>query len=100
MTRHMFLNYPSSPQALDLNSQLMLGTDVLLAPVFSPSVSTVDIVIPQNEKWRLIWNDSVFYSQDSWKKYTIDAPLGSPAVFCKDGTPVCAALTQAVLSSR
>ena len=93
LTRHTFLNYPNSPESLGLVDQFMLGTDLIMSPVFHPGASTAKVTIPENETWVNIWTNQKLKG-NSWKPVSVSAEIGFPAVYCKSTTKVCDDLLQ------
>lgn len=83
------------PAASDLigaaDEELQLGPDVLLAPVLSAETTTVDVAFPPG-RWQNIWTGEVFGDEASVVRETVEAPLGEPALFVREGTAVAADL--------
>ncbi|MGO2746008.1 TIM-barrel domain-containing protein [Microbacterium sp.] len=73
------------------NEELQLGPDVLLAPVLSAGATTVDVAFPPGQ-WQNIWTGEVFGDAKAVTTVTVDAPLGQPALFVREGSAVAAEL--------
>jgi len=72
--------------------ELQMGPDVLLAPVLSAGETAVDVVFPPGI-WRSIWTGETFGEPDGIARATVEAPLGQPALFVREGTAVAADLS-------
>jgi alpha-glucosidase len=85
LARHMYLEFPADPNVLDIDLQYMLGSEILVAPVLDPEITTAKVYIPRG-KWVHIWSDKVFGHEDKGVWAMIEAPLGRPPVFYKKGS--------------
>lgn len=74
------------------DEELQLGPDVLLAPVLSAGATTVDVAFPPG-RWQNIWTGAVFGEASSVTHETVDAPMGRPALFVREGTAVASELS-------
>ncbi len=61
-----------------------LGNDVLVAPILKPKTTKRTVEIPAGE-WRGIFGQGTFNGP---KQITVDAPIGTPAVFVRVGSEV------------
>jgi len=79
--RHLYLEYPKDKNTYNLESQFLVGKDLLVIPVLQKGKSQVKGYFPEGE-WINIWTKKMFHG----KQYkTVDAPIGKPAVFVKKG---------------
>lgn len=86
IVRAMFLNYPEDELAYKYSStQYMCGDDILFAPVLEKHKDKVEVYLPKGE-WVHIWSNDLFKVPDKGKVVIIDAPVGTPALFCRRGT--------------
>jgi alpha-glucosidase len=86
MVRHPFLHYPDDVSARHITfEQFMLGADFMIAPVFDPGETTVNLYLPAGS-WTHLWTGHVFGDPGNATRITIMAPLGEPAVFYKTGS--------------
>ena len=85
--RHPFIHYPHDPEALGLDYQYMVGTELMVAPVLDPDRDTVDVYLPAGT-WVHLWTGSRYGSFQRGAYETIPAPLGEPAVFYKEDSEV------------
>lgn len=79
--RAMVMDWPSDPDALNLDSQYMCGDDLLVAPMFAGE-SERHVYLPLG-----VWHD--FYSgqtHQGGQTITVSAPLDQIPIFVKDGT--------------
>ena len=84
-------------------AQLLVGDDVLVAPVVSKGAVAVDALVPpvcsrgarvdKSPNWRSIWAPEE--ALRPLAKIALAAPLGSPAVLVRNGTAAAAALIAA-----
>ncbi|KAF2905456.1 hypothetical protein ILUMI_00712, partial [Ignelater luminosus] len=49
----LFYHYPDDPNILDLDTQLLVGSNVMVAPVMKSDISLIDVYFPggKDEKW-------------------------------------------------
>lgn len=73
------------------DQELQLGSNLLLAPVLSAGATTVDVAFPPG-RWQNIWTGEIFGDASAVARETVDAPLGQPALFVREGTAVAADL--------
>lgn len=84
MVRHPFLLYPQDPETWGITYQeFFLGDDFLVAPVTEAGATQLKVYFPAGE-WVHLWSGK-FFSGGSYQ--TVDAPLGVPAVFYRQGSP-------------
>lgn len=62
----------------------MLGENVLMAPQFGDGLTTREVVLPGPTVWTHMWNGATYNVTGDSSTVTVDAPLGSPAVFYRD----------------
>ncbi|KAF2289910.1 hypothetical protein GH714_039137 [Hevea brasiliensis] len=87
--RHLFLHYPNDRHVHNLSyQQFLIGTEILVVPVLDKGKQNVKAYFPEGETypWKHIWSGKLFTEQGS--EAWVEAPLGYPAVFIKDGTSV------------
>jgi len=53
LMRAMALEFPGDPQAVDIDDQFFLGSEILVAPVLVPGAVERDIYLPEGEWWDL-----------------------------------------------
>eukprot|EP00471_Norrisiella_sphaerica_P010782 CAMPEP_0184504952 /NCGR_PEP_ID=MMETSP0113_2-20130426/52730_1 /TAXON_ID=91329 /ORGANISM="Norrisiella sphaerica, Strain BC52" /LENGTH=635 /DNA_ID=CAMNT_0026894615 /DNA_START=1006 /DNA_END=2913 /DNA_ORIENTATION=+ len=84
IARHPMLEFPSDPNLTFLESQVMLGPDIMVIPVLAPGKKSVSAYLPlleKGESW-IRW-PSLAQSKTGWIQ--IEAPIGEPAVFFRSG---------------
>lgn len=88
VNRHMWLHYP---ERADLRAvrwqQFLIGDSLLMAPVTAPGEDRVEVVLP-DAGWVHLWTGQVMAPGTA----TVDAPIGQPAVFYRQLSPVGGAL--------
>jgi sulfoquinovosidase len=92
--RHLFIQYPADPVALDFSyQQYLLGPDLLVAPVLDPGADTVRVYLPPGN-WVHLWSGRIYRTPFDGIWVTVSAPLGEPGVFYREESPVGPRLVQ------
>jgi alpha-glucosidase len=86
LVRHMMLHFPEDPTMIDLEYQWMLGSEFLVAPVTNKKDNHVRLYLPSG-KWVHVWSKAVYGDTSSGTWIEVDAPIGKPAVFYREGSP-------------
>ena len=63
VARHMFLVFPNNSVTYTnphVRFQFMLGTELLVAPVFKEGSSTVKVFLPTNTTWIHVWTNKIY----------------------------------------
>lgn len=95
VARHLFLHHPADPAVRGLShQQFLLGTELLAAPVLDPGVRKLSVYLPAGT-WVHVWSGTV-HDAGSGRTVTIDAPLGQPGLFYKQGSAVGQSLVKAL----
>ncbi|XP_048225602.1 sulfoquinovosidase isoform X2 [Ricinus communis] len=85
--RHLFIHYPNDRHVHNLSyQQFLVGTEILVVPVLDKGKQNVKVYFPEGEtcSWKHVWSRKLFTAQDS--ETWLDAPIGYPAVFIRDGS--------------
>ncbi|MBN1534102.1 MAG: hypothetical protein JXA20_15635 [Spirochaetes bacterium] len=86
MVRHLFLHYPHDPAVYGIrHEEFMVGPDFLVAPVLDPGRSSVQAYLPAG-RWVHVWSGRTFGDASKGTRVTVEAPMGKPAVFYKEGS--------------
>lgn len=85
VVRHPFVHYPRDPAVLELEYQFMVGREFMVAPVLDPGEETVEVYLPAG-RWVHLWSGRRYGSSDGGTRLTVNAPIGEPAVFFKEGS--------------
>ncbi|KAF8510825.1 glycosyl hydrolases family 31-domain-containing protein [Hysterangium stoloniferum] len=85
--RALFWEFPNEPELFGIDRQFMIGCDILVTPVLTPNVSTVEGIFPGRGKtiWRDWWTHDVVKA-NSGMNTTLAAPLGHINVHIRDGS--------------
>ncbi|KAI0830858.1 glycosyl hydrolases family 31-domain-containing protein [Trametes gibbosa] len=83
----LFFQFPDEPELFGIDQQYLIGRDILVTPVLTPNVSTVDAFFPG--RGRVTWRD--WYTHEvvnatSGVPTTLAAPLGHINVHIRDGS--------------
>jgi alpha-D-xyloside xylohydrolase len=76
--RPLLLEFPSDPDAWDVDDQFMLGSDLLVAPVLEAGARARQLYLPAGESWRDAWDGT---HHEGGQSVTVDAPIGRIPVF-------------------
>ncbi|KAI0329976.1 hypothetical protein GY45DRAFT_1324212 [Cubamyces sp. BRFM 1775] len=85
--RALFYEFPDEPELFGVDTQYLIGRDILITPVLTPNASAVDGIFPG--RGRTIWRDWYTHSvvnATAGAKTTLDAPLGHINVHIRDGS--------------
>lgn len=96
VVRHMVLHYPRDPVAQTLQTQFMLGSELLVAPVLQAGERTKKVYLPAGN-WTHLWSDQTDKSQEA-RWVTVAAPPGSPAVFYPENSRVGSHLRKTLIN--
>ncbi|KAI9062325.1 glycoside hydrolase family 31 protein [Trametes sanguinea] len=85
--RALFFEFPDEPELFAVDRQYLIGRDLLVTPVLTPNVSTVDGIFPGQGRvqWRDWYTHAVVDAAISTNT-TLDAPLGHINVHIRDGS--------------
>ncbi|UTF52664.1 glycoside hydrolase family 31 protein [Natronosalvus rutilus] len=79
--RPLVLEYQDDPRTHRLDTEYLVGEDLLVAPVFEPE-TTRDVYLPRGE-WRHLWDGERYEGEQT---VAIDAPLEIMPVFVRAGS--------------
>ncbi|MBZ0272289.1 hypothetical protein K8I61_09635 [bacterium] len=83
MIRHTALVDPSFDDALEAHAQWMIGDDLLFAPVVAEGAASVEAVFPRGAWTHLVSGETI----DGPATTVVAAPIGTPAVYFRAGSP-------------
>ncbi len=86
LQRALFLHYPAEGDFAFCQDQYLLGRDLMVAPVIKEGAIRRDVLLPTEDSWINVWTGEEF----DGGRHLIDAPLGSPPVFARQGSPFAA----------
>jgi len=78
--RSMLLSFPEQKELAHLNTQYMLGDEMLVAPVLRKKQTERTLVLPEGY-WVHLWTGRQYIGGET----TIQAPIGKPPVFYRPG---------------
>ena len=82
IVRALFLEFPDDPGVLGISDSFLLGPDLLVAPVVEPGAERRQVYLPAPSTWFHVWTGEAY---EGGQSVDIAAPIGSPAVFSRDG---------------
>lgn len=85
LVRPLWLHYEADTAALDLDTQFLLGQDLLVAPVIQPNATCTKVYLPAGTWLWPFTNATTTVSEGGW----VDAyaPVGQPAVLLRLPAP-------------
>ncbi|EJF67386.1 hypothetical protein DICSQDRAFT_151660 [Dichomitus squalens LYAD-421 SS1] len=89
--RALFFEFPDEPELFGIDTQFLIGRDILVTPVLTPNVSSVAGVFPGrgNTVWRDWYtHEAVDVPATPGENVTLDAPLGHINVHVRDGAAI------------
>jgi alpha-glucosidase len=79
--RALFLHYPDDRATFTIQDQYLYGADLMVAPVIEEGAVARNIYLPAGD-WVHVWSGKRFGA--GW--HEVDAPIGSPPVFWREGS--------------
>lgn len=79
--RALFLHYPNDRETFTIQDQYLYGAAMMVAPVIEEGAVTRDVYLPEGE-WVHVWTGKRFGAG----RHNINAPIGSPPVFWREGS--------------
>jgi alpha-glucosidase len=78
--RPLLLHYPDDETAREIDSQFLLGRDILVAPILNKHQRERRVYLPE-DGWKHLFTDEVY--EEGW--HTVAAPIGEPPAFYRTG---------------
>lgn len=79
LVRYMFFEFPNDKTCWNLESQFMLGSEFLVAPIFEKRLKVAHVYLPQGS-WIHVWSNKTIV-QKTGGYINQNAPVKEPAVF-------------------
>ncbi len=80
LVRHLMLVFSDDRETWDISDQFMIGDSLLVAPVVTQGATSRSVYFPQGT-WYNVWTSE---SVEGGQRLTVDAPIGSPAVYSRN----------------
>ncbi len=87
LVRHLMLEFPDDPKVYELKYQYMYGSEFLFRPVVDQGAESVSVYLPAGH-WIHLFTQQKFGKVGSGVWVEVDAPVGTPAVFYREGSRV------------
>ncbi|KAF5346407.1 hypothetical protein D9758_012761 [Tetrapyrgos nigripes] len=86
--RALFFEFPDEPELFAIDTQFLIGRDILVTPVLTPNVSTVDGILPGRGQviWRDFYTHAIVSPTNDNSTVALSAPLGHINVHIRDGS--------------
>jgi alpha-D-xyloside xylohydrolase len=81
LIRPLLLEFPTDPEAVDIDDQFLCGHDILVAPVLRPGARTREVYLPAGARWTHHDSGTV---HAGGTRVTVDAPLDRIPFFLRD----------------
>ena len=82
LQRPLFLHFEEDRRTYDIQSEYLLGADLLVAPVLEIDRDHWNAYLPEGTRWIHLWSGRSFAGGGTVE---VAAPLGQPPVFYRDG---------------
>ena len=79
LMRPLFFEYENDKESYSIDYEYMLGSDILVAPVWKEKTDNWEVYLP-NDKWVHLWSDKEY---DGGQTITIESGVGNIPVFIK-----------------
>lgn len=88
--RALFFEFPDELELLGVDSQFLVGPDLLITPVLQPNVSTVDGIFPGRGQvtWRDWYTHDAVEAGSAGQPIKLSSPLGHINVHIRDGSAI------------
>ncbi|WP_175773433.1 TIM-barrel domain-containing protein [Paraburkholderia phenazinium] len=83
--RPLFAEFPHDPRCLVDGDDMMLGSQMLVAPVVEAGQSTRDVHLPAGSRWISYWSGASF---DGGQTVTLPAPFEQPVILLREGAVI------------
>jgi alpha-glucosidase len=101
VVRHLFLEFPDDARSWEVDDELMLGSELLVAPIVNKCWTAP--ICPYDKttylppgRWVHVWSGTVYGDTAQGTTVTVKAPLGKPAVFHRAGSAAGEAFVDAL----
>jgi alpha-glucosidase len=84
MTRPLMLHYPNDARARAVSDEFMLGSELLMAPIFEVGGTSRNVYLPSGN-WVNIFSKVQYACENACDVADVEAPIGSPLVFVRKG---------------
>ncbi|KAL4243910.1 glycosyl hydrolase 31 family protein [Abortiporus biennis] len=86
--RALFYEFPDEPELFSVDRQFLIGREILITPVLTPNVSTVNGIFPGRGTvvWRDWYTHNVVNTTNDGSTTSLPAPLGHINVHIRDGS--------------
>jgi len=79
--RPLFLHYENDIWVYDIQTEYLLGRDLLVAPVYQEKIKQWQVYLPE-DRWVHLWTGKIYEGGE----FTVDAPVGYIPVFYRQST--------------
>ena len=84
----LFFEFPDEDIVYNIETQFMLGSDIMVTPVLEPKLESISVYFPKNIKWVNFNTREMFFNKQGFKQ-DIDAKLNeSCPIFIREGSIV------------
>jgi len=83
--RPTFYDFPDDPLCAQENDEMMLGANLLVAPVVEPGVPERTVYLPAGAGWFDVWSGAL---HEGGRTVSLDAPWDRPPLLAREGCAV------------
>jgi hypothetical protein len=83
VTRPLLLHWPESDTARAVDSQFMLGENIMMAPAFLADIEEIEMFLPGPENWLNLWTKTWTNTTEEGLTFNANCSLGYPAVYLR-----------------
>jgi alpha-glucosidase len=83
--RPTFFDFPDDPRCAQENDEMMLGADLLVAPVVEPGATARTVYLPAGAGWFDVWSGA---RHDGGQTIVLPAPWDRPPMLAREGCAI------------
>lgn len=83
--RPLFFHYEEDPPSYSIQTEYLLGSDLLVAPILEEGADRREVYLPADD-WVHLWTGKKYLATVQ-QIYSVEAQLGCPPVFYRQGSP-------------
>jgi alpha-D-xyloside xylohydrolase len=87
--RPLFIDYPGDPASWKVDDQLLLGSEILVAPIYAPGQTARRVYLPEGQNWT---NTVTGQTYAGGITVTAEAPIERIPIFVTEGSAVSGAV--------
>ena len=85
VVRPTFFDFPDDPRCAEENDEMMLGANLLVAPVVEPGVAAREVYLPTGAGWYDVWSSTL---HEGGRTVSLAAPWDRPPLLAREGSAI------------